>query len=106
MHDLFRVGLLDGGSTALKEIADTFTECGFVTEVSDNVRKLNYQIHFAESVCGRYCFRMKYSVSVGFFDFHAFPINKIHFILIDFYQPNDFQILDKMIIIPESELFF
>lgn len=34
------IGLLDGGSAALKEIADTFTECGFVTEVSDNVRKL------------------------------------------------------------------
>lgn len=34
------IGLLDGGSTVLRGIADTFTECGFVTEVSDNVRKL------------------------------------------------------------------
>jgi 2-dehydropantoate 2-reductase len=33
------IGLLDGGSEVLRPIADTMTECGFETEVSDSVRK-------------------------------------------------------------------
>lgn len=34
------IGLLEGENAALGVVAETFTECGFVTEVSDNVRKL------------------------------------------------------------------
>lgn len=33
------IGLLDGKSETIQEIADNFSQCGFQTEVSDNVRK-------------------------------------------------------------------
>ena len=33
------IGLLDGGSEVLKPIAESFTECGFETGVSDSVKK-------------------------------------------------------------------